>query len=387
MLPTRELYASLAVTATVSTAAIFWLQHSHYSTRGVRWWATAMSSFLLSLILIAFRGFIPPFFSKTLVNLSATIGHLCFWYGIRVFFNRPLNVYALVCGAILTTTTTIASSLSLFFPQLISYQIITLSINYSIPNALSAYELLRHGRHSKTAKYLGYINIASAFINFIHGILILYTHSFNTFFSTGWGTSAYILWCNATLLFTTFGLIMLIVEELNTKLAQQAIEDPLTGLFNRRALNKVSSAYITSCQQKEKKLGLLMLDIDHFKIVNDTYGHAIGDLLLKHFATEVSTCLRTNDSLYRIGGEEFLIIIPDCSLSTLQTVGERIRAHIEQTPLTMPHGTIHNTVSIGCSLSCVHDTCLNSAIERADNALYFAKENGRNRVTTFEAAM
>ncbi|MCT4625728.1 GGDEF domain-containing protein [Halodesulfovibrio sp.] len=387
MLPTRELYASLAVTAAVSTAALFWLQHSHFSTKGVRWWATAMSSFLLSLVLIAFRGFIPPFLSKVLVNICATVGYLCFWYGIRAFFNRPLNFYVIACGVLLTSTTAIVSSLSLFLPQFILYKIITLSFSYSIPNVLSAYELLRYGRHSKTAKYLGYMNIASAFVNFMHGVLILYTHSFNTFFSTGVGTLVYILWSNGTLLFTTFGLIMLIVEELNAKLAQQAVEDPLTGLFNRRALNEVSSTYFTKSQQKEKRVGLLMLDIDHFKVVNDTYGHATGDLLLKHFANEVSCCLRATDSLYRMGGEEFLVIIPDCSAAVLQGLGERIRAHIEQTPLVMPHGTIHNTVSIGCSLSCASDSCLDSAIERADTALYLAKENGRNRVTMHEVAV
>lgn len=123
-----------------------------------------------------------------------------------------------------------------------------------------------------------------------------------------------------------------------------------------------------------------MLDIDNFKQVNDTHGHAIGDALLRHFAREVSNCLRKGDSFYRVGGEEFLILISHASLSTVQSLGERIRKHIEQSPFPASSGSIHHTVSIGCAISNVDDTCLDPVIERADNALYAAKSNGRNRV-------
>jgi len=387
MLGTRELYASLTATAAISTAAVFWLHFSRFSTRGVLWWATAMSSYLLCLVLMTCRGFIPPFFSVFVANITATIGYVCFWFGIRVFFNRPLSRWVWNCGYILSFFVAVASGITLFDPELATGRVLIIGLNYSTINILTAYELLRNARHSHSAKVLALINIMNAVIINWRGIHIVRTESFNTYFTTGWTTSAYVLWTNVSLLVTTFGLIMLIVEDLNAKLARQAIEDPLTGLFNRRALNAITRTEFSTLNSKHTSLGLLMLDIDHFKAVNDTYGHTTGDALLKHFANEVSSCLRSTDTLYRIGGEEFLIIVQSASLASIQTLGERIRKHIEQTPLTTYTNAIHHTVSIGCSVSCVQDSCLKSVMERADTALYCAKDHGRNKVELTEIAV
>lgn len=387
MLGTRELYASLTATAAISTAAVFWLHFSRFSTRGVLWWAAAMSSYLLCLVLMTCRGFIPPFFSVFIANIAATVGYVCFWFGIRVFFNRPLSKWVLNCGYLLTTFVAVASGITLFDPALATGRVLIIGFNYSTINILTAYELLRNARHSHAAKVLAAINIANAVIINWRGFHIVNTESFNTYFTTGWSTAAYVLWTNVSLLITTFGLIMLIVEDLNAKLARQAIEDPLTGLFNRRALHAITCKDFSKLHDKHTSLGLLMLDIDHFKAINDTYGHNTGDAMLKHFANEVSSCLRSTDTLYRIGGEEFLIIVQGASLASVQSLGERIRKHIEQTPLSTLSDAIHHTVSIGCSISCIHDSCLESVIERADTALYCAKDHGRNKVELTDIAI
>lgn len=380
MLGIRELYASLTASAAISTVAFFWLHFSRFSRRGVLWWAVAMSSYLLCLILMTCRGFIPPFFSILIANIAATVGYVCFWFGTRVFFNRPLTRKVWSCGLTLTTLVAIASGITLYDPTLATGRVLIIGLNYSTINVLTAYELLRNARHSTTAKCLAIMNILNAVIINWRGIHIVRTASFNTYFTTGWTTSAYVLWTNVSLLMTTVGLIVLILEELNTKLARQAIEDPLTGLLNRRALHSITPKEFLELQDEHNSLGLLMLDIDHFKAVNDTYGHTTGDALLKHFANEVSCCLRSTDILYRIGGEEFLIIIPGVSITSTHTLGERIRAHVEQTPLRTDQEIIYHTVSIGCSVSSTHDSCLDSVLERADTALYCAKEHGRNKV-------
>ncbi|SHJ66255.1 GGDEF domain-containing protein [Halodesulfovibrio aestuarii] len=387
MLEIRELYASLTASAAISTVAFFWLYFSRFSRRGVLWWAMAMTCYLLCLILTTYRGFIPPFFSVLVANVSATAGYVFFWFGIRVFFSRSLTRKVWWCGITLITLVIIASEITLFDPRLVTSKVLITSLNYATINILIAYELIRNARQSNTAKGMGGINLLNAIIIIYRGIHIVRTESFNLYFITGWTTSAYILWTNASLLLTTVGLILLILEELNAKLTRQAIEDPLTGLLNRRALYSITPEDFLDLQNTHTSLGLLMLDIDHFKLVNDTYGHIIGDTLLKHFAEEVSCCLRSTDILYRIGGEEFLIIAHGVSPLNTCALGERIRKHIEQTPLVTSHGTIHHTVSIGYTMTTPDDTYLKPVLERADSALYYAKNHGRNRVEmSLEAA-
>lgn len=380
MLGIRELYASLSVIAAISTLAVYCLHFSRFNTRGVLWWAAAMSSYLLCLILMTFRGYIPPFFSSFIANIAATAGYVFFWFGIRIFFKRPLTSSVLCCGLFLFALVTISSAITLDHPTLAAGKVLIIGINYSTINFLTAYELLKNARHSDTAKVLAAINIINAVIINFRGINIVLTQSYNMYYTTGWTTSAYVLWTSASLLITTLGLLMLIVEELHSKLARQAIEDPLTGIFNRRALHTITPNEFLDLKNSNPSLGLLMLDIDHFKAVNDTYGHTTGDALLKHFAEQVSGCLRSTDSFYRIGGEEFLIMVLDATPETLQGLGERIRKHIEQTPLLTTLAPIYHTVSIGCSLSNGHDTSIESLLERADLALYSAKSHGRNYV-------
>ncbi|SIO32059.1 GGDEF domain-containing protein [Halodesulfovibrio marinisediminis] len=387
MLGIRELYASLTITALVSTATVFWLYFSRFSTRGVLWWVISMSCYLLCLILMTLRGIIPPFFSEFIANIAATAGYVCFWFAIRLFFNRPLTRNIWGCGLFLTLLITVASGIALYDSELVTGKVLIIGINYSTINIFTAYELLRNAHRSNAAKVLAAINIINAVIINLRGFHIVQTASFNTYFTTGWTTSAYVLWTNLSLLITTLGLMMLIVEDLHSKLARQAMEDPLTGLFNRRALTSITPEEFSELKNNKMPLGLLMLDIDHFKAVNDTYGHTTGDALLKQFADEVSSCLRSTDTLYRIGGEEFLIIAPNASITNLQALGERIRNHIEQTPLVITEGTIYHTVSIGCAISYKKDMCLNAILERADTALYSAKALGRNKVIIPEVAV
>jgi two-component system cell cycle response regulator len=164
-----------------------------------------------------------------------------------------------------------------------------------------------------------------------------------------------------------------------------ALTDALTGLHNRRYLEVHLEKLIEKNTQTRKVLAVMLLDIDHFKAVNDTYGHSIGDEILKQFATRLKANLRSFDLVVRYGGEEFVVILPDVTEERAHMVADRIRRSIAHTPFPcdVPDGALNITTSIGGIIirSRIHP--VQSILERADKCLYQAKEEGRN-CTIFE---
>jgi two-component system cell cycle response regulator len=165
-----------------------------------------------------------------------------------------------------------------------------------------------------------------------------------------------------------------------------AVVDPLTGLNNRRYLEPHLAALLEQASLRGRPVSVMMLDIDHFKHVNDTYGHDAGDQLLKYFSARVKRSVRGADLMCRLGGEEFVVVMPDTNLSTAEIVGERIRAAVAGSPFPLENDvqTISVTVSIGVAES-PGDEPPNALLKRADQALYRSKNGGRNKVTAAAA--
>jgi diguanylate cyclase (GGDEF)-like protein len=163
------------------------------------------------------------------------------------------------------------------------------------------------------------------------------------------------------------------------RLRREALIDPLTGVFNRRSFMEFSVREEARANRGGNTFAVLMVDIDHFKRVNDTYGHPAGDTVIRELAAVASRTLRPSDILARYGGEEFVVSLPDTNQEQAQIVAERLRHAIEATAVIGDAGAIRFTISIGVAI-CSHDTPLKDAIVRADQALYAAKRNGRNRV-------
>ncbi|QDG49632.1 diguanylate cyclase [Persicimonas caeni] len=160
-----------------------------------------------------------------------------------------------------------------------------------------------------------------------------------------------------------------------------AILDDLTGLPNRRRLFEVAEAEFSRARRYAKPLSAIMLDIDHFKKVNDTYGHAIGDEILRAVAHRCDDALRETDTIGRYGGEEFVVIMPETSLDEAsQCVAERLRTAVADASIVTDRGEVSVTISLGVAELTPADEDVDSLLNRADEALYRAKEGGRNRV-------
>lgn len=183
--------------------------------------------------------------------------------------------------------------------------------------------------------------------------------------------------------FDSFELIARVRAALRTSyllelLSQKAMIDGLTGLWNRSYLDSQLYIQLTAARRREAPLACIMADIDHFKSINDTYGHHCGDEILREVAKVLSEQCRVDDIVCRFGGEEFSILLPNTKLDDAQAIAERLRHEIEQMPISYRNHSIQITCSFG--VADLRSSIPLSLIELADQALYQAKNRGRNQV-------
>lgn len=169
-------------------------------------------------------------------------------------------------------------------------------------------------------------------------------------------------------------------KKLEAELFHQANTDALTGLSNRRFFMIQAEQEIRRARRFSRSLSIIMMDLDHFKHVNDTYGHATGDAALETITRASLESLRESDIMGRLGGEEFAIILPETHLEAATEVADRLLAHIAETKVATPRGAICCTTSLGVAELSQSDSTIDDLLCRADEALFRAKNNGRNRV-------
>lgn len=172
--------------------------------------------------------------------------------------------------------------------------------------------------------------------------------------------------------------ILMIHENIRLMLEDMAMRDSLTGTLNRRALFQLGGSALAGCQRRAQVLSVLLLDLDHFKQINDQRGHHVGDLVLKDFADRVQGVLRRPAMLARYGGDEFVVVLPGTSADDAQQVAERI---LNGTVAQPDIPGCHVSIGVASSVPGQHET-LAALIQRADKGLYRAKDAGRNRIET-----
>ncbi|MNB90033.1 Response regulator PleD [compost metagenome] len=177
---------------------------------------------------------------------------------------------------------------------------------------------------------------------------------------------------------TVLVLLNQVIKRLQDKIQAQATLDSLTELPNRRGFDLLAIQAMHEARREPKPLSALLLDLDRFKVLNDTYGHLAGDQVLNGFAQDLKSCLRHSDIVCRWGGEEFIVLLKDTDGDGGQVIAEKIRQHVERQPYAYNGNRLQLTVSIGLTTLQPDDT-LHTLLSRADHAMYRAKQSGRNR--------
>jgi diguanylate cyclase (GGDEF)-like protein len=178
----------------------------------------------------------------------------------------------------------------------------------------------------------------------------------------------------------TMGCSMIVTHHQELALRRASLTDVLTGWLNRRALHDIARRDFHRSQRTGTPLFFIAFDIDHFKTINDRYGHSVGDAAICHVTTLSARALRGYDAMFRIGGEEFAVLVNGGSLDDVQRIAQRLRELVAETPLLVHGLAVPMTVSVGLAAARPGDLQWEDVLRRADEAMYHAKQNGRNRV-------
>lgn len=171
------------------------------------------------------------------------------------------------------------------------------------------------------------------------------------------------------------------LEKSKIELELLASTDPLTKLYNRRYFTESSTQIVNLCKRNKDDLSIIIIDIDNFKAINDTYGHKVGDEVIIDIANKLLKDQRKSDISCRFGGEEFVILLPNTSYKIALSMAERLRTMVENTKLNLENKTITYTISLGVSnVDFERESSIEESLKRADRALYYSKENGKNQV-------
>lgn len=321
------------------------------------------------------------FFSITFGN-AARMGAIgCLWYGIRLFHGRPP-----VWGSI-TAMGLIWIGMCFYPPfyESLAARIVFVSIVMAGIAVLCAHEIWRErgdGLGSRVPAALVFLSAAIL-------LLIRVTVAATAPYPVGAGPLhpdwmaifSFLAVGHITLAAIFF--LMMTMERREAEQRGYALSDPLTGLLNRRAFDDFGQRMARRRAGLRDAMAMLVLDLDHFKQVNDRHGHEVGDRLLKAFADVSEGSVRPTDQLYRMGGEEFCFVLPNTSLDDAITVAERIRLSFEATAIKTSNGPVSTTVSIGIAVTQIAVN-VDVLLAAADAALYEAKARGRNRVVVAE---
>jgi diguanylate cyclase (GGDEF)-like protein len=358
---------------------------------GVRQWTLANALAFTALLLYAMRGIAPGFLSIDVANglLAGSIASI--YIGFRQFLSLPIPFRALAIGLALTI---LGVGIFHYMVDSVSARVIVVSMFHAAVSAsigvtiLSADTLLRR-RYSY--RFTTSIAFLFALGHVIRGVV--YAFNYDPLSSSLQASSWNLLFLSIGILVLpiyTMGAVMMVHDKMMAKALDDANRDFLTGIWSRRAFSEVANRELLRARRTKRALSVLVFDVDHFKKLNDTYGHAIGDQVLIAIAQRAGKEVRSIDYLARIGGEEFAVLLPETDASAALVVAERLRkslsADVQVHPLTA--GPIHAapvSVSIGAAVS-TRDESISELLNKADHALYQAKAAGRNTVLLAEPA-
>lgn len=372
-IPTLFLVSTFVTSLLGILLLVLWLQDR--SARALGYWAAA---YLIGGIAVALWLVMPEQLPESRFDIASTLLFLCcglIWSGARIFHGRNIMVFATGSGAFVWL---IASQI----PQIIesdSARVVVSSIIIASYAVLTASELQRERRRTRS-------KAPQLVLPLLHGLIFLSPILTTSVFAgepmdhVRW----FPLFTLLMLLYVvgTAFIVMVMTKEHSVQLHKTAaMTDPMTGLFNRRGFAEAAEQLIAAQRRARQPVTVMMFDLDHFKSINDRFGHDVGDDALKVFAATASGNMRANDVIGRLGGEEFAAILPGGG-ETAMIVGERVRAAFQAKGIEISGHMLNATVSIGAIESSAETANVSAMLTRADEALYAAKKLGRNRVCT-----
>ena len=376
----RTLLVVAALVEMAAATALYLLHRSHPEGRGPGWWTIGSVLTFAGLLLLSLRGLIPGIASVVAANVLIMAGLLVHWIGLRRFLRQPgPGVWPFL--TILPAMTTALWWWYSMTPNL-GLRIVTISFSVALASLLMARDLFGPERRLPVLRFLMLLFLANAAFFLMRATLTLAYPPRPDFLAADTLTQVTMLYLVIFYFALPLSYFLLIHDELRGELHRQASHDHLTGIPNRRAFHMLARHEIGRARRTFDPLSMLLLDLDHFKQVNDRFGHAAGDKVLRDFSSLLTAAVREQDIVCRFGGEEFVILLPGTGPAGALALAERIRSLAESRPVEFSGNRINYTVSIGIALSTTDDMTIESVLERADRALYRAKSEGRNRVSS-----
>jgi diguanylate cyclase (GGDEF)-like protein len=370
------LYLVATMVAALLGAMLLFFGHQE-NTPALKWWGTA---YLLGAASVALWTVASHLLGDTLSLALNAVGFVAcgmVWNASRIFHGRKPNLVGLVLGAIVWI-----AAVLLLEPGATALRLTIGAAIVAVYAALTATELWTERRKSLQRRWPAIV------VPVLHGFVLMLPILLGDLLLTGerFGSSIWVTMFSVELVLyavgTVFVIFMLVSERTVTAHKTAASIDPLTGMLNRRGFSEACTRVIEREAVAGRPVTVLIFDIDHFKGINDRFGHPAGDELLKLFATIVISNLRISDLSGRIGGEEFAALLP-CPLDEGVVAAERVREVFEASGIVSEQGPVDTTVSIGVAGGPA-GTELEVLLAAADTALYQAKRSGRNRVETAE---
>ncbi|HTH17106.1 MAG TPA: GGDEF domain-containing protein [Magnetospirillum sp.] len=372
----RTLMVAAALVSAFCAVARIILYRLHPSLPGLDRWALAAIAGVVALGLLAARDVLGDN-GLTLAQMVATGGIIVVWDGFRRFAGRPPLPPKAVAGFCVTIV--LVGLLYHSLGSLLMRAVINAGAIALVSGAIALELILPPRERGLAERATGCVYALNAAIFGVRCAagLVGNADAGQDLYS-GFATFNLLWWLCANVA-VTLGMVLMTGERLQRDLDRQANSDPLTGALNRRAFGLAAERELARAERHGEPLSLLMMDLDHFKRINDSLGHAVGDSALQAFVAVAERTLRGEDVLCRFGGEEFVALLPGSGHDQALAAAERLRsAFTEQAAGLVEHSPVAFTVSIGIAERHSGED-LPNLLRRADAALYQAKEAGRNR--------
>lgn len=345
----------------------------------LRWWLAAMLIYPGAFALLGMRGVLPDLATVVLANTAAATAMACHAIALRRFYAVPERLLGLI---VITLLVTLSTAWFTYVQPSLHWRIVVSSALMAVLIGSSARAILRRGGPR------GAIPLATAAI-FIAGTMLISFRALNELMTPQPSDSFFHLspvqnWCFMLLglqpILSTVGFLLMCTERSQQELARAAQLDYLTGIYNRRAIDDLARRAIAAARRHGMPLAMMIVDVDHFKRINDEHGHETGDLALVETVRRFRDSLRSEDLVGRLGGEEFVAVLPNTDAASALAAAERVRLSFAEAPMRFGDITLQVTVSAGIAVLSPGDQQFTHLLRRADRAMYAAKNAGRNQV-------